>query len=634
MSATLDAEAVAGYLGGARAFHAEGRVFDVDVEYRPPARDTYLDRQVASACRAVLADGPEGDLLVFLPGVAEIRRAADALRDLAEAEDLIIVQLYGDLSKEEQDQAVRPARRRKIILSTNIAESSVTIDGVRIVIDSGLARVASYSAWSGLPALHTRPVSRAACIQRAGRAGRQASGLCVRLYTRESFETRPPYEVPEIRRADLSQTLLELRALGVEHPGELPWFDPPPAVAVEGGLALLKRLGALENDDKLTSLGRRMAVMPAHPRLARLVLEGEKRGAGREACALAALIGEGEISGHDVVTAWERTTLTGSAARARDQLLRHLENTGAKGDVDAALHRALLAAFPDRVMRRRDLPATIACPSEYFVAIDVEERKTATQKTASLVVRAFSPIEPDWLLDLEPSGVEEKLTIRWNAERERVEAVSALVYDKLTLSESAAPPSPEVSAAMAKVLADEAVRAGPARFCDAEALEKLVARIGFLKTYLPGEPIPALGRDTLERVIRESCLDCVSFKDLKEADLLGRVRGLLPPEQQQKLERFAPEFVQLMGGRRVRVHYEEGKPPWIESRLQDFFGMRTGPTVAGGRVPLTLHLLAPNQRAVQVTSDLAGFWERVYPQLRRELGRRYPRHKWPEDPLV
>lgn len=673
MSATLDSEAIAAYLGGpkgpCRIFKVEGRRFDVTTEYlpsddrfvvsgqRPDAQA--LATQVSRAVRQAVAEH-EGDILVFLPGIADIRRADTALEELARREKLFVVQLYGDLSREEQDRAVHPADRRKVILSTNVAETSLTIEGVRVVVDSGLARVASYSHWSGLPALRTRPVSRASAIQRAGRAGRTAPGHCIRLYTRESYETRAPFESPEISRADLAQTVIELKTLGVQDVTAFPWFEPPASANVDAALKILFRLGALGEKGGLTSLGRRMAEMPTHPRLARVALEGERLGIANEACTLAALLSEGRPGDGgqvDLMSQFEHYRPDFLANRARDQLLRSLKKGGdPKYPRDQALRRALLTGFPDRVARRRQLASNVARNTsgsktefilssggsallegmqflsgpDYFITVDLEERSAQAGAPAAKLLRSVCPIEPDWLFDLEPMQVAEKTETRWDENRERVEAVTRMMYENLVLDESAASGA---DGAVAERLAQAALSAGLGRFCEKEALDGFLARARFMREQGGDASFPEYNDATLTEALRALCEGRRSFAELKDAGVIEAVQGLLTPEQRQRLDRFAPEFVQLTAGKRVKVQYEPGKPPWIESRLQDFFGMKTGPALLGGKMPLTLHLLAPNFRAVQVTADLPGFWTRVYPDLRKELGRRYPRHKWPENPL-
>jgi ATP-dependent helicase HrpB len=295
MSATLDAAPVARYLGDCPRLRSEGRRFDVSVEHLAREDARPLAEQVASAARKLIGGGLDGDVLVFLPGAAEIRRAQEACAALAEENDLLVLPLHGQLPAGAQDAAVRPASRRKIILSTNVAETSVTIEGVAAVIDSGLARVASHSPWSGLPKLEVARVSRASAAQRAGRAGRTRAGRCLRLYTAQDFAARPEHDAPEVHRLDLAEAALELHAAGIGALTTFDWFEPPPSHALEAADALLQRLGAIDSGGSVTALGRRMLRLPLHPRLARIVAEGEARGIAPRACILAALIAERDI---------------------------------------------------------------------------------------------------------------------------------------------------------------------------------------------------------------------------------------------------------------------------------------------------------------------------------------------------
>ena len=693
MSATLDAGPVAAYLG-APSLRSEGRRFDVAIEYLTPAEaaqlDVPLERRVAAAVRRLVNDGLEGDVLVFLPGAAEIRRARQACEPVARAADLDLLALHGDLPPEEQDRAVQPGPRRKVILSTNVAETSVTIEGVVAVVDSGLARVASHSPWSGLPRLEVKKVSRASATQRAGRAGRLRPGRALRLYTRHDHDSRPEFDAPEVKREDLAEPLLALAALGA---GDLRWFEAPPEPAVEAARTLLSRLGALGPDGAVTELGRRMLRFPLHPRQARLVLEAEARGLAAEGCVLAALLGERDLrergfgprSGPlpptgpsdllELAAAFSQAEQarfgadrmralglspgpTQAVDRSRRQLLRlcrpgagaarrsitHLEPAQ-----EEALLLATLAAYPDRVGRRRAAgsdevvlvgggsgrldPAAVVREAPILVAVDVEERRESRPGAArgGVTIRLASAVTQEMLLDLFSDALRYAEEVTWNAEAERVDAVERLLYGDLVLEEKRAPRvDPEKAAA---VLAEAALARGARSFGRDGGVEAVLARLTFLAKTFPESGIPVPGEETLRSALTEACHGRRSFAELREAGLEAALLAQLEPTQRGLLEKMAPERVTLPGGRSVRVEYEPDKPPHVESRLQDFFGMATGPTVAGGRVALVLHLLAPNQRAVQVTTDLAGFWVRHYPALRRELGRRYPRHSWPEDPL-
>ncbi|ACG72071.1 ATP-dependent helicase HrpB [Anaeromyxobacter sp. K] len=694
MSATLDAGPVAAFLG-APALRSEGRRFEVAVEHLSPeeaaAPDLRLEERVARAVRRLHREGVDGDVLVFLPGAAEIRRAREALAAWAATADVDVLPLHGDLPPDEQDRAVRPGPRPKVILSTNVAETSITIDGVVAVVDSGLARIASHSPWSGLPTLEVKKISRASAAQRAGRAGRTRPGRAVRLYTRHDHDARPEFEVPEVLREDLSETLLALAGLGAA--ADLEWLEPPPAPALEAARALLADLGAVDAAGAPTAAGRAMLRFPLHPRLGRLLVEAAARGVPDDGAVLAALLGERDLR--------ERRALEGSAlpptgpsdllelaqafeeaARARfdpDRLRRMGVSPGAAqaversrrqlqrlarslpraapppapGDAparEAALLRATLAAYPDRVARRRAPgsdevvlvgggsarldPASVVREAPLLVAVDAEarrgDRRAPGARAAEARVRLASAVTQELLLDLFPEALRYDEAVQWNAQAERIEVAERLLYRDLVLEEArAARPDPD---AVADALAAQALARGARTFAPEGALDALVARMAFAAEHAPEAGLAAPGEAELAAALREAARGRRSFAELREADLPGALLGRLEPRARAALERLAPERVTLPGGRTVRIHYEAGKPPWIESRLQDFFGLAQGPAAAGGRVPLVLHLLAPNQRAVQVTTDLAGFWDRHYPALRRELSRRYPRHAWPEDP--
>lgn len=622
MSATLDAAPIARFLGDCPILRSEGKLHPLRIEYTPHS-PAPLEEQVAAAVERLAASGGnraalEGDVLVFLPGAAEIRRTARALERIAAREKLLVIPLHGDLSPAEQDRAVSPASQRKVILSTNVAESSVTIEGVTVVIDSGLARVAADSPWTGLPALDIKRISQASATQRAGRAGRTAPGRVIRLYTAEDFHRRPASDPPEIARRELSHLALMLRATG-QASSELEWLDAPPPAAWSAANELLDRLGVTPQ----------MAQLPLPPRLARLVLDATQRGVASAGCAVAAVLSTGERGSADLLSLAE-SEWRPETKRVYEQL-RNLVKSIRVGKSsadsvhpgDEALLQSVLAAFPDRVARRR--PRTAAggpastgdelllsaggsarspdCRYEFVIAVDVEERR---DRGLPLVRLTAGPIQPEWLLE----RATERTTLEWNRSAERAEIVSAIVYDQLTIDETRAPAPPGNEASA--LLATRARETDIGRFVDRDALEQLRARCAFAGITI--DP---------EAKLEELCAGRTSFADLASADLISALR---PPN----LEQLTPERLRLTTGREVKVHYEAGKPPWIESRLQDFFGVRETPRI--GKTPVVVHLLAPNRRPVQVTADLAGFWERLYPEVRRELSRRYPKHKWPEKP--
>jgi ATP-dependent helicase HrpB len=621
MSATIDAAPVQRFLNHpllkeAPLLSSEGRLFPLEIGFTPYSAAP-LEDQVVAAAECLLSTENSGDILTFLPGAAEIRRAARASETLARRFDLAIAPLYGDLSPAEQDAAIEPGPRRKLILSTNIAESSITIEGVRLVIDSGLARIASDSPWTGLPRLEVKRISKASASQRAGRAARTAPGRVTRLYAAEDLHRRPDHDEPEISRRELSQLCLQLEAAGIHDPLELEWLAAPSRARVDAAEALLTKLRARGPEAK------KMARFPLHPRLARVVLDG-----GVEGARAAALLSSGQrVASSDLLRALEEPQ-DGRTKAVYDQIRRP---GTLRGEQD--IGRAVLAGFPDRVGRRRPggtvalsngISAAMAnSPAEFIVAVDIEDRPDRGLPE----IRLACPIEPEWLLDLFPDRVVERNRIEWNQQSERVEAVASIVYDELVIDESRGGAVHDETAA--QLLAQKAREAGIARFVNTDELEGLIARSEFAAEH--GNIQPLTERDV------DEALESISYGLRSFAEFERAGAGLIPRLETKLgsavLDRIAPARIRLPGGRQVKVHYERGKPPWIASRLQDFFGLTETPRIANGKVPVVAHLLAPNQRPVQTTADLAGFWQRLYPQLRRELGRRYPKHAWPEQPV-
>jgi ATP-dependent helicase HrpB len=625
MSATLAVAPVAKFLDDCPVLRSEGRLFDLTIMHQPYSAAP-LENQVAAAVEILLRETQTGDILVFLPGAAEIRRATRQCEELAAKHHLLVLSLHGDLSPAEQDRAVSPAPQRRVILSTNVAESSITIDGVTAVIDTGLARIAKDSPWTGLPTLEIGRVSKASATQRAGRAARTAPGRVIRLYTLDDFQRRPEHDTPEIERRELSEMCLSLRAMGIKHPRSLAWLDSPPDAAVSRAEELLERLGAAGER------ARTMARYPLHPRLAMLVLDAVERGAGEEGCKVAALLSSGaRPESCDLLHALD-ARMDPRTERHFEQIRRIVRPPKQRKHSADALPLAILTAFPDRVARRRKDnqlllasggSAALACDAqtEFLAAVDIEDRT----EHALPLVRLCCPIESGWLLDLFPDRVRERIAVEWNRTAERVDAVSALLYDNLVIEETrSGSPDPEQAAAL---LAERALEAGISKFVDREELDHFMARMVFASEHA------AFPMVDVESAVRELCRGRKSFDELRSA-ASSLVASLESRLNSKLLNQIAPGRIRLPSGRQAPIHYEAGKPPWVESRLQDFFGMKETPRIAGGKVPLVIHLLAPNHRAVQTTTDLAGFWERVYPQVRRELSRRYPKHAWPENPSI
>jgi ATP-dependent helicase HrpB len=617
MSATLDAGPVAQYLNSCPVLRSEGRQFDLSISHLPYSPKP-LEVQLTEALELLIAEEPSGDVLAFLPGAAEIRRAMRETQAVARRTGLLVLPLHGDLTPAEQDRAVAPASQRKVILATNVAESSVTVEGVSAVIDSGLARIATYSPWTGLPTLHVGRVSKASAKQRAGRAGRTGPGRVLRLYTTEDYLRRPEHDEPEIARSELSQLCLTLRAMRIT---QIDWLDAPPAAAVERAESLLDRLGATG------AMVQQLARYPLHPRLSRILTAAMERGVGEDGCIAAALLGSGARSEKNDLLAAIDADKDYRTRQQVEQLRRIARPARQTKHNDDALLMSILAGFPDRVARRRagnqvllstGASAEVAGEAphyEFMVAVDAEDRK---DKPLPLI-RMAARIEPEWLIELFPDRVREQSGVEWNRQSERVEAVSALLYDELVIQESRGA-MPDAEAA-AQLLAQKALEAGIDRFVDRNALDEFLARVEFAGVEAPDVP----------QALREVCLGLRSFAELKSA-AAHFVATLERKVGTRALNEVAPPRIRLPSGRETRVHYEPGKPPWIASRLQDFFGMRETPRIGRERTPVVVHLLAPNQRAVQTTTDLAGFWERLYPEVRRELMRRYPRHSWPERP--
>ncbi len=613
MSATLDIGHVARYLDDCPVLRSEGRQFELAIQHLPHSPKT-LEAQLTDALELLIAEQPSGDVLAFLPGAAEIRRGLRETQAVARRAGLLVLPLHGDLPLAEQDRAIAPASQRKVILATNVAESSVTVEGVTAVIDSGLARIATYSQWTGLPTLNLGRVSKASAKQRAGRAGRTGPGRVLRLYTIEDYLRRPEHDEPEITRSDLSQLCLALRAMGIH---DMEWLDAPPAVAVDRAESLLDRLGATEA----------MARYPLHPRLSRILIAAMERGVGEDGCIAAALLGSGaRFDKSDLLAAMDGEQEYRTRQQI-EQLRRIARPPRQKSHDDDALLMSVLAGFPDRVARRRagnqvllsaGASAEIAGEApgyEFMVAVDAEDRK---DKPLPLI-RMTARIEPEWLIELFPDRVRDQSGVEWNRLGERVEAVSALLYDELVIQESrGAMPNAE---AAAQLLARKALEAGIDRFVDKDALDEFLVRVEFAGFEAPD----------VSQTLEDVCLGLRSFGELKNA-AANFIQLLEQKIGARQLNELAPTRIRLAKGRETRVHYEAGKPPWIASRLQDFFGMRETPRIGREKTAVVVHLLAPNQRAVQTTTDLAGFWDRLYPQVRRELMRRYPRHLWPEQP--
>lgn len=676
-SATVDAPHLAAALGDARVLECEGRLFPVEVRHRPARADARLEDSMAEAVREALLQSA-GDVLCFLPGVGEIRRLAERLGGLARSASLELVELHGSLGPDDQDRALRAGPRRRVVLATNVAESSVTVEGIGAVVDSGLARRPRYDPAVGLDRLELGRISRASADQRAGRAGRLGPGLCLRLWSPLEERALAERDEPEIRRVDLSGAVLELLAFGEPEPAALEWLDAPEPARVDEARALLERLGALRHGS-LTALGRDLARVPAPPRIARLLVEGARLGAPRRAALAAALLAERDplrraprraqdtarrahSSFSDLLdrvhlvedfeahgrTRSEVGELEASGARfvlrARDEFARLAIETqresGGASDSGEAILRAVLAAFPDRLARRRAPGSERALlaggrgvvlseesavgEAELFCALELDAgRGEARCRLASGVERAWIPEE-----DLEAREL-----VRFDEGAGRVVGLRQRTFNGLVLEEVSIPPP---DAAQAEALLAEAAARDLPRLLEAAdgELAELRARVAFARANLPELGLPELDQEFLRGLLPELCAGRRSLAELRAAPWAAAVEARLGPRAAHELAREVPERLEVPSGARHRVRYEPGAPPTLAARIQEFFGLSSTPRIARGRVPLRLELLAPSGRPQQVTSDLASFWRNTYPALRRELRPRYPRHDWPEDPLA
>ncbi|TYZ09624.1 ATP-dependent helicase HrpB [Hymenobacter lutimineralis] len=671
MSATLDADRLGQWLQ-APVVRSEGRMFPVETHYLSPQRAATASRRpheklqdlTPAIIREALHQHPTGDVLVFLPGLADQRRVAEKLATLPASID--VHTLHGELPAEQQDAALRPALagRRKVVLATSIAETSLTIEGVRIVVDGGYARVPRFELRSGLTTLGTEPVSQAAADQRRGRAGRLGPGICYRLWTEAEFRDLPHHLAPEILTADLSSLALELALWGTRDASTLRWLDAPPAPALAQARDLLIRLQALTPAGLPTAHGRALAGLGLAPRLAHLVVSGQALGHGATACALAALLTErdilrpadGSFGPPDLrlrleALATGRAPLPGllpdaaAVRRVREAAAALRNRVHAKGGIEPDVAGLLAAlAYPDR-LAQRETPERVrlvtgqraTLPAEYFGGQDAffavaSLEGVAAQPRAGLA----APLTRAELEQHFANQLETRDEVRWEEAAGRVTARRLRRLGALVLSDGSLP-NPDPAAITAALL--EGLRAnGIARLPWSEAATELRERLGFLHRLQPGS-WPAVSDeallDELEEWLGPYLATAKSLAELSRVDFGEALLGRLPGgwSQRQDLDRLAPSHLEVPTGSRIRLNYADPAAPVLAVRLQEVFGLLDTPTVGGGRVPLTLHLLSPGYRPAQVTRDLRSFWTSSYFEVRKELRGRYPKHYWPENPL-
>ncbi|HEX9207981.1 MAG TPA: ATP-dependent helicase HrpB [Steroidobacteraceae bacterium] len=686
MSATLQGDAVARVLGGAACIRSAGRMFEVVTHYSAPPPASLnrwpepIEQRAARVVLRALSEEP-GDVLVFLPGAAEIRRACEAIVAGAGDPSLLVLPLYGDLDAATQDAALRPAPagKRKVVVATNLAETSLTIEGVRIVVDAGLERRQRFDPNSGMGRLETVSISRASADQRRGRAGRTAPGVCHRLWPESAQAALAAQSPPEIVEADLAPLALELACWGITDPARLDWLDPPPAAALAQARELLRLLEAIDEGGQVTASGRRMAALGTHPRLAHMIEQAGNLGLARLACDLAALLSERDplrASGpgaRDPDLRHRVDVLAGAAAppgiqvdgRALQQVRRSAELFARRAERelpreagaghaalprDAAVGALLAFAYPDRIGMSRGGesgryllaqgrganltgPAALA-RSEFIVAaeIDAGEREAKIQLAA--------PLTREWLERCFARSIRTVDEVAWDARTEavvarRVRRLGALVLDERPLHGEAAPGA---TAAMLVGIRSLGLSCLPWT----ADLQQWRARVALLRAQgSHGAPVDDEWPDVSDEALLATLEDWLApyleratrREHLARVDLRAALHGLLDWNQRRRLDELAPTHLSVPSGSRIAIDYS-GAGPALAVRLQEVFGLGESPRIAGGRVPVTMELLSPARRPVQVTRDLASFWARGYAEVRKELKGRYPRHYWPDDPMT
>jgi len=691
MSATLDVSTVERALEPSRTISAEGRTFPVDIQYaekkinfdKTPAWDA-----AAAACEHAVQDSPGGDILVFMPGAYEIRRTVDALKHSKQARGLEILPLHGELAAADQDRAVATAGRRRIIVATNLAETSITIEGVRTVVDSGLARVPSHDANRGINTLSIRSISRASADQRAGRAGRVGPGTCVRLWTEREQHERALQELPEIERLDLSEAILALAAGGINDLNDFPWITPPPPQSILHARSLLCDLGAIEGENRLvvTELGRRMVAFPVHPRYARLLLESGDRDCVYEAALVAALMqgrsilihsagrevqrrrtdawGDEENSDFFVhfaalsvarrnrfqVDACRELGIHAQSARQvpplHDSFLRIARAQGLpiNEEVPAdpeTVQQCILAGFVDQLARRRDSGSlrvdlvhgrrgeldrnSTVRKSELLVAGEIREVESRKNERR-VTLSLCTRVKEQWLVEMFPQDFSREDAVTFDATGKRVVGVVRRKFRDLVLEEKNLPSAPAEQAA---AMLAEGIMDGRFHLKHwNHDVEQWIFRVNGLSRWCPELEFPHFGDPDRRLILEQLCFGSVSAKEVRDKPVKPVLREWLSAGHRTALDEYAPERIPLPCGRKVRVIYSQNDSPTISSRIQDLYGVNRPITIAMGKQRLRIQILAPNQRPVQVTDDPAGFWRDTYPAVKKELQKKYPKHEW------
>lgn len=688
MSATLQAGMLEKYLQPCTVLTSEGRVFPVDIEYAAhrsgPQSLPVWDQAAEAFCR-YRRSGGEGDVLVFMPGGYEIQQTIEALCQCSEAKGYLLLPLHGELPPRDQDAAVSRYDQPKVVVSTNVAETSLTIDGIRLVIDSGLARIPRYDPHRGINTLLIEKISQASADQRCGRAGRTAAGRCVRLWSESEHRERPVHELPEIKRLDLAEVVLTLKAAGVQDLRRFRWLEPPAEQGLHDAETLLSDLGALDHQGAISPLGRSMLAFPVHPRYSRMLLAAQDYRCVYQAALIAALTqgrdlllrncGKavnafreslfGEQASSDfwiLMRAWSyaaknnfrleacrRAGIHGVTARQVGPLLDHFLGIARREGLsaepasvpDEAVQKCILTGFSDRVARRLD-EGTLRCElvhgrrgvlaresvvqqSPLLVAAEVREVEGAERSLNTLLSLATA-IRPEWLQELFPEDFQTETRCSYDPALKRVIAEEQLRFRDLVISAKRVEPPPADAAA--RILAEEVVQGRLVLKNWDHGVEQWILRLNLLCRQCPELALPALQDDARRHLIEQICLGAVSYRDLKEREVRSVVRSWLSPSQQDLVERHAPERLALPNGKTPRITYVADGPPYIALRIQELYDVRESPAIALKRAPVLVHILAPNMRPVQITQDLTNFWREHYPKIKQELQRRYPKHEW------
>ena len=689
MSATLDVETVQKYLQPCAVLSSEGRAFPVVIQYLSrAANDVPLWDLAVKELQRFVRQHPEGDALIFMPGAYEIARTVHAAQ-AALGPQHAVLPLHGELPQADQDAALARYDKRKIVVATNVAETSLTIDGVRLVIDSGLARIPRYDPYRGINTLLVEKISRAAADQRAGRAGRTAPGHCLRLWTAHEQNARPARELPEVKRLDLAEVILTLKASGIDDVKTFRWLEPPDAPAIERAESLLRDLGAI--DDKtgaITEVGRQMLAFPVHPRYARMLLAAQHYGCVRQIALIAALSqgrdllmrgrakqadharddlveGDTESDFFVLTRAWqygersgfnmERCRRVGIHAQAArqvrplfDQFLRIAADEGLdtsqKPASAEALQRCVLVGFSDHLAKRLEpgsqrcrlvhgrrgtLARESAVKAPLFVVSEVREVESTAggrDRNLSVVLNLATAIKEEWLRELFPHDFKDVTALAYDPALRRVVAREEKRFRDLVLEEKIADKFPIDEAA--RILAREVAAGRLVLENWNESVEQWIVRVKRLREWMPELELPAFADEDRSMMIEHVCHGALSYNEIKERPVLPIVKSWLSYQQQAWIDQYAPERIHLPKGRMAKVVFSADGPPTIAARIQDLYGVEDAIWIAKDRVRIRIQVLAPSNRPVQVTDDLSAFWRETYPKLKQQLQRRYPKHEW------